>query len=250
MIVRLPESLRPWFLDIANWYRDELGVRTVLRSIGGVQGEYRRPSVERLTGVSGPVEVVEFGIRYRFDPERILFARGNRVERHRAGEVTRPGDSVVDLFAGIGYFTLPAAVVGHAGRVIACELNPESFGFLRENVRLNHVEGIVQPLLGDHRELGLPPGEADRVFLGYLPTSIPYLRSALPLLRPRGGWVHAHLVTEVRVPLSMAVAKVREAVERLGGGAFDGTAREVKPYGPGRRHVVVDLFATPKAPPG
>lgn len=45
-----------------------------------------------------------------------------------------------DVFAGIGPFAVPAAKKGC--RVVANDLNPNSFDFLKVNVKLNKVRGV------------------------------------------------------------------------------------------------------------
>jgi tRNA wybutosine-synthesizing protein 2 len=245
LVVRLPEPLRHHFAEIGAAYCTELGVGAVLRRAGETSGELRLPHLELIAGDDPRTEVVEFGVRYRLDAQRILFARGNRTERHRAGTVTRSGEVVADLFAGIGYFALPAAVTGRAGRVWAVEKNPVSFEYLLENVRRNHVADRVECLRGDNREVDLPLGTFDRVFLGYLPSSVPWVPQALTLLKPSGGTVHVHLVVGQRDGLAAAEAEVSRAVERADGSVAAVRSRVVKAYGPGRQHVVVDVTAKP-----
>lgn len=251
LLLRLPETLRPQYAEIGAAWCAELGVEAVLRHSGGVVGEFRTPRLELIAGDDARTEVVEYGIRYRLDAREVLFARGNRTERHRAGSVTRPGEIVADLFAGIGYFALPAAVLGRAGEVWAVEKNPVSFHYLLENIRLNHVADRVRGLRGDNREVELPMVAFDRVFLGYLPSSVPWVSRAMTLLRSGGGTLHVHLVQDSRDGRAAAEAEVHRAVEHAGGSAIRTTSRAVKPYGPGREHVVVDVEARPQpADPG
>lgn len=245
LLLRLPESLREHFPAIGRAYAFEVGVPTVLCQRGPVEGAERRPSVDVLVDGPTETEVVEHGVRYRFDARQILFATGNRTERQRAGRLVHPGETVVDLFAGIGYFTLPAALRGRAARVYACEVNPVAVRYLAENAALNGVAERITILPGDNRLAALPVGAVDRVFLGYLPTSHPWVPLALGLLRPDGGWMHVHAVADVRDGLDGAAAAAARAVKGAGGRVLDARAREVKPYGPGRRHVVADVRAVP-----
>jgi tRNA wybutosine-synthesizing protein 2 len=249
LILRLPEELRPHFRAIGASWCAEMGVEAVLRQSGPTVGELRVPRLELIAGEDARTEVVEYGIRYRLDAQQILFARGNRAERHRAGTETRPGEVVADLFAGIGYFALPAAVTGRAGRVWAIEKNPLSFAYLTENARRNHVDDRMECLRGDNREVGLPVGTFDRVFLGYLPSSLPWIPLAVRLLKPRGGTVHVHLVTDHRGGSSKAKAAVCDAAERAGAEVLEAAPRAVKAFGPGRDHYAVDLRVRPHSEP-
>jgi tRNA wybutosine-synthesizing protein 2 len=244
VILRLPPELRRVYAAIGAAWSSETGVRTVLNRTGPVTGEFRRPSVERVWGDGTETELVENGIRFHLDAARVMFAPGNQGERRRIAGLVRPGETIVDLFAGIGYFTLPALVHGRAARVFAVEKNPVSFRYLERNLQLNGVADRATAILGDNRDVGIPTGSAERVFLGLLPTSIPWVGRALELLAPDGGVLHVHLVVDVRAGLSGAQSEVRLAVERSGGQVASIAGRSVKSYGPGRAHVVVDVRAT------
>jgi|HubBroStandDraft_2_1064218.scaffolds.fasta_scaffold277057_1 tRNA wybutosine-synthesizing protein 2 len=244
VLVRLPDSARPAFEAIGRAYQAELGVETVLRHRGPAHGERRLPDVEVIAGGPTLTEVGEHGVRFRFDAARVLFSRGNEIERARAGRVTRPGDTVVDLFAGIGYFALPALVVGRARRAFAVEENPESYGFLVENLARNQVAERAVALLGDNRTVDLPVRDADRVFLGFLPNSLPWIPLALQLVRP-GATLHVHLVVDAGNDVGLGETAVRSAVAAAGGSVERTEGRRVKAYGPSRSHVVVDATVTP-----
>jgi tRNA wybutosine-synthesizing protein 2 len=248
LLLRLPAEYRPYFPLLGRAWRKELGVATVLVRVGPIDGELRRPQVERIAGTDTETEVVEHGIRWRFDAARIMFAAGNRTERHRAGMLVQPNETVVDLFAGIGYFTIPAAVRGHAARVTSVEKNPVAYHYLQQNVERNAAGGRVVCVLGDNRTVPLERHGADRVFLGYLPDATPWVPTAVELVRPEGGWIHVHTVADARTALTDARRRVEGAVVAAGAAVREpSVAREVKPYGPGRTHVVVDVRLRPAA---
>jgi tRNA G37 N-methylase Trm5 len=102
LVLRLPSEYRPYFPVLGDAWQAALPVRTVLVRTGPIAGELRTPGVERIAGDGTETEVVEHGVRWRFDAAAIMFAAGNRSERRRAGALVRPGETVVDLFAGIG----------------------------------------------------------------------------------------------------------------------------------------------------
>lgn len=246
LLLRLsPELLRYGDL-LARAWRDELGVETVLAVRGPVDGELRRPSVVRLGGGSTETVVVEHGSRWRLDAAQLMFAAGNRAERRRFAELVRPGERVADLFAGIGYFTVPAARAQRDASFVAVEKNPLAFAYLEENLRRNGVASRVRALLGDNRTVALEPATFDRVLLGYLPSSLPWLPRALELLTRPVGAVHVHLVVDARGATLRAAGAVAAELERSRAELVPPLrAREVKPYGPGRTHVVVDASVRP-----
>lgn len=247
LVLRLPAALRPFYPAIGTAWQEELGVTTVLVRTGPIEGELRTPRTETIAGAGTETEVVEYGIRWTFDAAAIMFAAGNRTERRRAGRLVVPGETVVDLFAGIGYFAIPAARVGRAARVLAVEKNPVAARYLALNAERNGVAASVAPLLGDNRTVELPRGAADRVFLGYLPSAVPWIPRALELVRPGGGWLHVHTVADAPRATEAASEEVRAALKEAGARTTGAPRpREVKPYGPGRTHVVVDVRVIPR----
>lgn len=247
LLLQRPESLAPYDTVLGRAWQEELGVETVLVKTGPIDGELRTPRVRCVAGSRTETEVVEHGVRWRFDAAQVMFAAGNRTERLRAGRLVRRGEVVADLFAGIGYFAIPAALPGRAARVWAVEKNPVSVRYLTENAALNGVADRVTVVPGDNRTVALPERSFDRVFLGYLPSALPWVPRALSLLVPVGGWLHVHTVADVRVPLSEVAREVERSAESAGARPLAAPcARLVKPYGPGRNHVVVDLDVRPR----
>ncbi len=239
LLLRLPPKLAPYRRLLGEAWQEELGVETVLARTGPIDGELRHPRVERLAGDTTVTEVVEHGVRWRLDAARVMFAAGNRTERRRVAGLVRPGERIADLFAGIGYFAIPAALA--LARVSAVEKNPIAYRYLVENAARNGVQERLEPHLGDNRDVPLPRGAYDRVFLGYLPSAVPWIGRALELAAPEGATLHVHLVVDARGALPRAREEVAAEVARRGAqGAGPARARAVKPYGPGRTHVVVD----------
>lgn len=224
---------------------EELPARCVVEDLGGVRGPLRRPRVRVLYGSGTRTVHTENHLAFAFDVAQVMFASGNVAERARMGALDCRGETVVDLFAGIGYFTLPLAAQAGAARVFACEKNPDAFRWLEENIRANGLHGRVTPLLGDCRRVA-PTGVADRVVLGYIHGTAAFVPTALAALRPAGGILHFHEAFPQETKYRDALA----ALARAAGPAFDLEvldAREVKSFAPGIDHVAVTARATPRA---
>lgn len=152
----------------------------------------RTPAVTLLLGDDGWVEHVDNGIRYNFDITQCMFSFGNITEKLRVASLPCVGQVLVDLYAGIGYFTLPFLVHAAAAFVHACEWNPHAVVALRKNLELNGVLDRCQIHFGDNRKLKLS-NIADRVNLGLIPSSEEGWPIACQVLRKdAGGILHIH----------------------------------------------------------
>lgn len=236
LVLRLPAELDDREGEVAAAYASVLGAKSVLRSEGGIRGDLRTPVVRLIHGRDTVTKHLENGVFFKFDVSKLMFSSGNVDERARVAGIRCDGEHVVDMFAGIGYFSIPLAVHQRPGRVIACELNPVSYEYLVQNISLNQVEGVVEPVLGDNRSL---EGEsvADRVFMGYVKTTHEYLDTAFRLIRD-GGTIYYHETCPCELLPDRPMDRLRAA---LPDGRLEVLAlREVKSYSPGVSHVVVE----------
>lgn len=220
--------------------------RCVLRHLG-IRGQMREPERELIAqridtgnkeGYSGTETLNrENGCMFRLDASKIMFSAGNLDERRRMGTLGS-GEDVVDMFAGIGYFSIPMAVHAAPKKILAIELNPTAFRYLQENIALNHAAHIIQPLHGDCAVM-TPRGSADRVIMGCVLRTHEYLKYGIAALR-EGGTLHYHETVPEALLHERPVARVREEAEKQGRQAVIIGMRQIKKYSPGVWHVVVD----------
>ena len=208
-----------------------------------IEGELRKPKIEVIAG-NGTVTIHrEHGVLYKIDVSKVMFSKGNGYERKRLIELVKPGETIVDMFAGIGYFSLGLGKFSKCLQIISIEKNKDAYELLKENIALNRIEKI-EPVLGDCREIAKLKefkGIADRVIMGYLHDTEKFFPSALSFLKRR-GMVHYHhlygkreLWEGVERDVSALSSEYRCAIEIL-------NRRRVKSYAPNVYHVVLDLL--------
>lgn len=222
-------------VDHPQELRDMPGVNRVVR-LGRIKGPQREPEVEVILGEGTETIHRENHCFYKLDVARIMWSKGNTTERKRMGQIVRPGETVVDLFAGIGYFTIPMAVHARPEKIYAVEINPVAHGYLAENVELNHVQGVVEPILGDCRDVA-PRNVADRVLMGYIGNTEEYLDVALEVIRDE-GIIHYHESVPDKLKYIRPAERIREAANGFEVEVLN--QRIIKNYSPGVYHMVVD----------
>ena len=206
----------------------------------GTRGVFREPEREVIAsrGAIDSFETVhrENGCRFKLDTMRISFSQGNFYEKQRLTSLCQD-EVVLDMFAGIGYFTVPIAVHSIVKRVVAIELSPIAHRYLEENIRLNRIEDRVEALLGDCGRIA-PIDAVDRVIMGYL-SSQQYLSAGISALR-RGGVLHYHEAVPQPLYPARPTERIKEVVYELGRRIESITTRRVKKYSPGVLHSVTD----------
>ncbi|WP_297436655.1 class I SAM-dependent methyltransferase family protein [Thermococcus sp.] len=237
LILPIRTELEPYKHRIAEVYAEVIGARAVLRK-GRISGEFRETNYELLHGNDTVTVHVENGIRYKLDVAKVMFSPANIKERVRMAKVARPGELVVDMFAGIGHLSLPMAVHGKA-RVIAIEKSPYTFQFLVENIELNRVQGRMTAYNIDNRDF---PGEnvADRVLMGYVVKTHEFIPKALDIAKD-GAVIHYHNTVPEKLMPEEPFRTFREIAREHGYEAEKLNELVIKRYAPGVWHVVVDV---------
>jgi len=156
-----------------------------------LSNDFRSPDVTFKLGTDPWVVHIDNRIKYTFNITKSMFSSGNITEKIRMGKLNNKGKIVVDLFTGIGYFSLPILVHGIADHVYSCEWNPVAVEALRKNVILNKCQHRCTVLEGDNRKVA-PVGVADRVLLGLIPTAESSYETACKALKKQGGVLHVH----------------------------------------------------------
>ncbi len=208
-------------------------VKTVCEIIR-VESELRIPKVRRLAGDGTITTHKEHGILYRLDAAKIMFSKGNLFERKRLIDRVKPGETIADMFAGIGYFSLPLAK--RAKEVIAIEKNPVSFKYLLENIGLNRIKNI-SPVLSDNRSVPLE-NVADRVVMGYFPGTEKFLPFALKMLKIKGT-IHFHNAYRKDDLWKKPLDTMESMLENMKWELLE--KKIVKSVAPNTYHVVMDI---------
>ncbi len=208
-----------------------------------IVGDKREPTVEMVLGEEDWVIRRENGIDYGYNLTECMFSAGNVNERRRMGEVVKQGEVVVDLYAGIGYYTLPILVHSQAEHVHCCEWNPNSVRALESNLKDNGVSERCSLYFGDNRVTANNlQGIADRVILGLLPSSQDGYSVAMRALSESGGVLHIHGVAPAKNHSSWA-GQVMDELRSINPNRdiAAGAPIRVKSYAPHWDHVVLDV---------
>lgn len=213
--------------------------RTVLRDMG-TSGAYREPMVELIAGDSDTETVHhENRCHFKLDAGKIMFSPGNLQERMRMSRLGK-NETIVDMFAGIGYFSIPMAVHSKPRKIISIELNPTAYQYLLENIRLNKVRHMIAPIHGDCAE-ETPSGIADRVIMGHVHLAHKYLEKGIGAVKPEGGVLHYHEAVPEPLLSERPRARITAAAEALDRDIEIIREHKIKKYAPGVWHAVLDV---------
>ncbi|MDI9645557.1 MAG: class I SAM-dependent methyltransferase family protein [Archaeoglobales archaeon] len=237
ILVKIPEELEDRKNEIGNAL---LKLHKNCKAVWldrGKEGMLRKPKVELIAGSGSETIYKENGCIFKFDVRKVMFSSGNKGERMRIAKIVNEGEVVVDMFAGIGYFSIPIAVHSKAEKIYSIEVNPDSYYYLLENINLNNVTN-VNPILGDSMFV-TPRNVADRVIMGHIYCQ-DFLPAAIRALRGK-GYIHYHEAVPRHLTWR-AEDRVKRACARMGRKVQIISTRKVKNYSPNVYHVVVDAY--------
>ncbi|MGA1866781.1 MAG: class I SAM-dependent methyltransferase [Thermoplasmatota archaeon] len=237
-IMKLPTELIPRRLEIGN----ALGqFNRNIRSVAlnrGVKGDLRVMDLEVISGDSNlETTHVENNLRFKLDPSLVYFSPRLATERMRVAEMVRD-EKVLDMFAGIGPFSINIASLGRAETVVGIDLNPHCIRYFNTNILLNSVEDRVETHLGDARDISSVLGPFDRVVMNLPHNSIDFLDVALSSMD--SGYIHLYRVLEHSMIMD-DVGKIMSISEKLNRKMEVALMREVHNYSPTQSMFVFDI---------
>lgn len=227
--------------------RRHRNLSTVLMQTGAVSGSLRLRQLRWVSGVRKYETVCrEHGCVFRVDLKNCYFSPRLLHERLRIASLVKAGETVVNMFAGVGAFSVLMAKLGQAGKVYSVDINPVAVELMRENARLNRVENRVVSILGDSKEVVMKRlrNTADRVVMPLPMKAYRYLDYAVLALRSSAGWIHYYgfeHASKDEDPILKARAKVEDKLQRLGVEFVVSSGRVVRSIGPRWYQVALDI---------
>jgi len=240
-----PEELKPLALEILKRFNF---VKSVWAAIPGVEGPYRLRKHVLLAGEDRSETLYrEHGCVFKVDINKVYISPSLNYEHYRIAKLVAPGETVLNMFAGAGLFSLIIARYAKPRKVYSIDINPYAYHYMVENVRLNHVEDVVEPILGDAGEVvdSRLANTSDRVLMPYPELALDYLDKALKALRDGRGWIHVYLHVKTAKGehyLTKAEQLVAERLASLGVRNYGiSSKRKIRNVGPRTHQVVVDI---------
>lgn len=193
IIVRIPDSLLSKKKIIGKTLLDQVKTaKSVFYQSSSVEGDFRTRDLEILAGVDKTeTEYKEFGCRFIVDVEKAFFSPRLSTERDRIAELVQDGEIVINMFGGVGMFSIIAAKRKKC-TVYNIDINPIAAKLCEKNIELNKkLVGKVVSIHGDATKIIEEQfrDQGDRVLMLLPERSDEFLNSAI-LATKRNGIIH------------------------------------------------------------
>jgi len=247
IIVRIPDSLISKKKLIGETLLQNVHpAKSVFYQATPVEGDFRTRNLELLAGEdSTETEYREYGCRFKVDVEKAFFSPRLSTERDRIAQMVQEGETVVNMFGGVGMFSIIAAKSKKC-TVYNIDLNPYAAKLCDENIKMNKkLAGKVISIHGDAKQVIKERLQCtgDRTLMLLPERSDEFLESAIDATKS-GGIIHYYShqhadkgqdVIEASKRHYLSVSPVKSDI--IGG-------RMVRAVGPRYYQTVVDVRIT------
>jgi len=247
-IIRLTKASKPYGQNIAEAImKVHKNVKTVLTQTGPVHGDFRIRKLKCVAGDRGTTTThMESECLFSVDVEQCYFSPRLSYERMRVARQVNDEEVVVNMFAGVGCFSILIAKHSNVSKVYSIDVNPMAIRYMQTNIRLNRMYGKVIPILGDAKEVIKKRlrNKADRVLMPLPEKALEYLPCACSALKEVGGWIHYYDFEHAKKnenPVEKIKSKVVERLENIHVTFEIPFGRAVRSTGPNWYQVVLDI---------
>jgi tRNA (guanine37-N1)-methyltransferase len=210
IIVRIPDSLLTKKKIIGEKLLEQVKTaRSVFYQSSSVEGDFRTRNLEIIAGEDNTVtEYKEFGCRFTVDVEKAFFSPRLSTERDRIANLVQEGEIVINMFGGVGMFSIIAAKRKKC-IVYNIDINPIAANLCEKNIGLNKLSGKIISLQGDAAQIieEQLKDKGDRILMLLPERSDEFLSSAISATKNNGI---IHYYSHVHADKKSQAAKLSE----------------------------------------
>ena len=243
IIVRIPDFLLPKKKLIGETLLEQVrSAKSVFYQSSSVEGEFRTRNLEILAGDDKTeTEYKESGCRFILDVRKAFFSPRLSSERIRIAELANDGEVIVNMFGGIGMFSIIAAKKKKC-TVYNIDINPDAVNFCQKNIAINKLAGNIISIHGDALDVikNQLENKSDRTLMLLPEKSDEFLNSAI-LTTKNNGIIHYY--SHIHADKKSDAAKLSEQhyleMARIKSTIL--SSKIVRPVGPRFYQTVVDV---------
>jgi Predicted methyltransferase len=193
-IIKIPETLSAKKKLIADVLIEEIkSIKTVFCQLSGVEGDYRLRKLELLSGENNAITVYkEHGCAFKVDVINTYFSPRLSTERLRISKLIGPNEVIVNMFGGVGTFSIIISRNNKSSIIYSIDSNPKAHDLCKENIEINKLTSNVFPILGDAKvEISNKlRGIATRVLMPLPEKARDFVDAAITSLADNKGIIH------------------------------------------------------------
>src|SRR5919108_5396267 len=245
VIIKIPNDLMPKKKLIADTILANVKTaKTVFAQVSPVKGDYRVRDLEFVAGENRTItEYKEHGCRFKVDVAKTYFSPRLSTERLRIASMVGEGETIVNMFAGVGTYSILMTRMNKTCKVYSIDSNIDAVELCEVNARLNKVQDRVVSIYGDAARVIKEnlAGQADRVLMPLPERAKEFVESAVLALKKKGV---VHYFTHIKADSKkasqeLALQNVHNAFSKYNHNVQK--IRVVREVGPRMYQIVADI---------
>lgn len=216
---------------------------TILAKDGPISDTFRvRDFIILNGGPSTITEHNEYGCKFLLDPLKVYFSPRLSSERQRVASNIKKGEIIVDMFAGVGPFSIVIARSCDVKKIYGIDVNPYATTFMLQNIKINKCQHKITVILADSTKISYDSFSADRVIMNLPEKSLNAIPQACQFLKPEGGFIHLYLFASEGTSTEILSEHIRSKIKLSGRKLVALEAiRIVKEIGPREQELALEL---------
>lgn len=246
IVVRIPDSLLSKKKIIGETLLEQVKTaKSVFYQSSAVEGSFRTRDLELLAGDDKTeTEYKEFGCRFIVDVKNAFFSPRLSTERERIANLVKDGEVIINMFGGVGMFSILAAKKKKC-TVYNIDINPIASNLCKKNIQRNKLLGEVISINGDALQVVPEKLEnfGDRTLMLLPERSDEFLDTAV-LATKNGGIIHyySHIHSDKKQDAPKLSQEHFLEISKIKSNIL--CSKIVRPVGPRYYQTVVDVQIT------
>ena len=203
-VIKIPDSLLMKKKLIGDTLLSNVSnLKTVFLQNSAVDGEYRLRGLELIAGEDRYVTIYkEYGCQFFVNVATSYFSPRLSTERLRISNLVSENETVINMFGGIGTFSIIIAKKTPA-LVYNIDSNLDAYLLSKINSKLNKLQDRIISLHGNAQDIlasGLFESKADRILMPLPEKAFEFIDISVNCIKPSGGYMHffSHIKSDTK----------------------------------------------------
>ncbi len=235
VILEIPEKLESKKSQIGEATLNFTKRKTAFMKKSPVHGKTRIRDLELIAGENNSQTIhKEHGTRLKLNVEEVYFSPRLATERKRVSDDVCENEQILDMFCGIGPFPIVIAKYNKVD-ITAVDINCKAIEYLKENIKLNKLQGKIKPVCSDINEVSFNQ-KFDRIIMNLPGLAYTFLDLAMELVNDN-GIINYYEFSDT---YETGIKKLQDAAGKKGKKVKILNTRKVKSSSPGMWHMAID----------
>lgn len=222
-------------------------IKTVLNQVSSVKGTFRLRKLEYVLGEAKTTTIYkEYGCCFNVDLASVFFTPRLSYDRRRIVDLVSYDETILNMFAGVGCYSILIAKHRPVKRVFSIDLNPKAVELLKDNILMNRVPDKVIAIEGDAQDVisSRLKQSCNRVLMPLPELAYEYLEFGIQALDGGKGIIHYYDVIFAKKgedPIKRLIHSITPKLKTLTYVYRINNSRIVRMVGPRGYQIVLDI---------